>query len=45
MDQIANELHRKSNKVKTYRKILSNKVNQIWSLDLVEMNNFNNENN
>ena len=45
IQEIANELHKRSYKVKTFRKILSNRINEIFSMDLVEMNDFLDENN
>ena len=45
IQEIANELHKRWYKVKTFRKILSNRVNEIFSMDLVEMNDFLDENN
>ena len=45
IQDIANEFHKRSYKVKTFRKILSNRINEIFSMDLVEMNDFLDENN
>lgn len=45
MEQIATELHKPVRKVVEYRKVLSNSINEIFSMDLVEMRDFNDENN
>ena len=45
MDIIASELHKPIKKPKQYRKIFVNNINDIWSLDLVEMQEFENVNN
>ena len=44
MDQIVEEVHKGVRKVNNYRKIYSDYKNQIWSLDLIEMQEFENEN-
>ena len=40
MEQLADEIHRGVKKPKQYRKVLSNEINETWSLDLVEMQDF-----
>jgi hypothetical protein len=44
MKQITAELHATIKKVKVYRKIISERVNEIFSIDLVEMQQFEKEN-
>ena len=44
MNIIAQEVHRQSRKPKEYRKVEVSDVNDIWSMDLVEMQNFEKEN-
>ena len=45
MQEITDEVHKGIKKVKKYRKIYSDYKNQIWSLDIVDMQEFKNENN
>ena len=44
MNIIAQEVHRQSRKPKEYRKVEVRDVNDIWSMDLVEMQTFEKEN-
>ena len=44
MNIIAQEVHRQSRKPKEYRKVEVSDVNDIWSMDLVEMQTFEKEN-
>ena len=44
MKQITAELHAPIKKVKVYRKIISERFNEIYSIDLVEMQQFEKEN-
>ena len=45
INEISNELHKGIRKPKEYRKVLSSSINAIWSMDLVFMDKFGNENN
>jgi hypothetical protein len=40
IDEIADEIHKQSRKPKEYRKVVVNAVNDIWSMDLVDMSMF-----
>lgn len=44
IDEIADEIHKQSRKPKTYRKVEVNAVNDIWSMDLVDMSMFEKDN-
>jgi len=35
MEELADELHKPTRKIKKFRKVVSNYKNQIWSMDLV----------
>ena len=45
MDIFVKELHRSVKKTKIFRKFLSERVNEIWAIDLVFMDKFGDENN
>ena len=45
INKIANEVHAPFKNVKDFRKVRSYYINNIWSIDLVEMIPFENENN
>ena len=45
MNQIVNEIHSRVRNPKEYRKVLVNEINEIFSIDLVEMQEFENVNN
>ena len=43
MEELADELHKPTRKIKKFRKVVSNYKNQIWSMDLVQMDDTMNE--
>ena len=43
--ELADEIHGKHIKVKKFRKVISYYKNNIWSMDIVQMDKFGNENN
>ena len=45
MNNIADELHKNNKNVKNFRKVITHHKNNIWSADLVFMNQYPNENN
>ena len=44
MQEIANELHKPVKKIKTFRKVFSNYINEIFAIDLIELLEFEKEN-
>ena len=44
IEQLADELHKPKKKITEYRKVLSNHINQYFSIDLVEMQEYENDN-
>ena len=45
MENIAKELHKPIRKIKQYRKVISERINECWACDLVFMDKFGDENN
>ena len=45
MEQFVKELHRPIRKIKEFRKVISDRVNECWAIDLVFMDKFGDENN